>query len=202
MLRDGLFRVYVHTMPPDAGMHALRAAYDRTADDYDQRFRALQRLKFVTMLHAGGDELAARLQDGRVLDLGCGTGLLGEYLADVGHEARCIIGLDLSHRMLRHAGHRGVVAVQGDAAALGFAGASFDVVLAFTVLEIWPDPERTRLALEEVRRVLSVDGIFAVTVLAAADALGFAEHLAAAGFSAVRVPDCGQDVGYVCRRQR
>ncbi len=164
-------------MPPDAGMRTLRAAYDRTANEYDDRFRALQRLKFITMVDAAGDELAARLRHERVLDLGCGTGLLGEYLMDVG------------------------LRVQGDAAALAFAGASFDVVLAFTVLEIWPDPDRTRLALDEVRRVLSVGGIFVVTVLAAADALGFAGHLAAAGFSAVRVPDCGQDVGYVCRRE-
>ncbi len=188
-------------MPPDAGMRTLRAAYDRTANEYDDRFRALQRLKFITMVDAAGDELAARLRHERVLDLGCGTGLLGEYLMDVGLRARPIIGLDLSHRMLRHVDRRAVVAVQGDAAALAFAGASFDVVLAFTVLEIWPDPDRTRLALDEVRRVLSVGGIFVVTVLAAADALGFAGHLAAAGFSAVRVPDCGQDVGYVCRRE-
>lgn len=150
------------------------------------------------MLGAAAKVLTTRLGDGRVLDLGCGTGLLVEYLAESGSEICHIVGLDLSQDMLRHAAARGIATVQGDASALPFADGSFDVVFAFTVLELEPAAKPTLRALTEVGRVLGRSGIFLATVLGAADARGFASRLANAGFAAERVVGCGQDVGYVC----
>ena len=51
----------------------LRRSYDRSASGYDSEFRALQRVKYRTMLGERGEWLEWSGVCGRVLDLGCGT---------------------------------------------------------------------------------------------------------------------------------
>jgi len=168
----------------DSGL--LRRASDRTAPVYDERFRALQEEKYRIVLGRLG-----ALPTGRLLDLGCGTGLLSPHLP------RPAVGLDLSAAMLRRAHPRGVLAVQGDADALPFADASFAAVLSFTslVARVSAGP-----ALTEVARVLRPGGLLLLTLLPAdlpadlttvADAGGLVreDHFA-----------CGQDVGFRFRR--
>ena len=87
-----------------------------------------------------------------VLDVGCGAGAqLGAYLA-----AGCgVTGLDPAPAMLGEARRRlGPAArlVQGEAAALPFPDASFDLVITATVLHQLP-PETVRGALAEAARV-------------------------------------------------
>jgi ubiquinone/menaquinone biosynthesis C-methylase UbiE len=80
------------------------------------------------------DELGPQPGD-RVLDVATGTGQILPYLAvRVGHTGR-VVGLDLSEGMLDRARQRTehlatVELVQGDAARLPFADASFDLVLS------------------------------------------------------------------------
>jgi phosphatidylethanolamine/phosphatidyl-N-methylethanolamine N-methyltransferase len=102
---------------------------------------------------------AAERVGGRILEVGVGTGIsLGQYSA-----RNSIVGIDLSEPMLRRAkarvfkrNHTNVetLAVM-DAERLGFADASFDVVVAQFVITAVPDPD---LALDEFARVVKRDG--------------------------------------------
>ncbi len=79
------------------------------------------------------DALAAWLEpyvppEGRLLDLGGGTGALASLLA--ARMACSVTVLDASPHMLRHAeGLQGVTPVRGDAGAMPFPDARFDAVL-------------------------------------------------------------------------
>jgi phosphatidylethanolamine/phosphatidyl-N-methylethanolamine N-methyltransferase len=102
---------------------------------------------------------AAERVGGRVLDVGIGTGLsLGQYSS-----RNRIVGVDLSEPMLRRAiarlerrplSHVEMLAVM-NAERLGFADASFDVVVAQYFITAVPDPEA---ALDEFARVVKPGG--------------------------------------------
>ncbi len=94
---------------------------------------------------------------GRVLDLGCGEGQLARQTVAEG--AGLVVGTDPTRNQLAEAARRagGVVYAAGDAAALPFADASFDAVLACLVFE---HIDRLEAAVEEVSRVLAPGGRF------------------------------------------
>ena len=94
----------------------------------------------------------------RVLDLGCGAGFLSNALAKIGHR---VTGVDASEESLavaaRHDPGHSVEYVVGDARALHFADASFDVVCAMDFLEHVDQPARV---VAEAARVLAPGGAF------------------------------------------
>jgi ubiquinone/menaquinone biosynthesis C-methylase UbiE len=98
----------------------------------------------------------------RILDAGCGTGILLPALLEQCPEAR-VVELDLALDMLRvNAGRFAdprALRVCTDGARLPFPGASFDAVLCFGVL---PHFEDLAAALAEMRRVLRPGGALAV----------------------------------------
>jgi SAM-dependent methyltransferase len=97
----------------------------------------------------------------RVLEIGCGTGANGPVLAGGG---RFAVGIDTSLIALALAGasERGHAArVRGDALALPFADASFDLVAALDVLEHVGDHAA---AVRELRRVLRPRGAVVIFV--------------------------------------
>lgn len=112
-------------------------------------------------------ELAAVERHERVLDVGCGTGIVvRRAAARVGAGGR-LAGLDLNQGMLAAA--RGATATtkppvewrQGDATALPFPGGAFDVVFSQQMLQFVSEP---LAALREMRRVLAPHGRAAVAV--------------------------------------
>ena len=124
--------------------HRARAEDERSArDEYLELLRI-----------ASGD---------RVLDVGCGSGVVTREIAKRVAPGGSVIGLDPSRAFLdvareyaREAGLDGVVTLQeGDCRNLAFPDASFDVVVAATVLAHVPGAEK---ALPEMVRVARPGG--------------------------------------------
>ncbi len=90
-------------------------------------------------------ELASPRPGDRVLDVGCGTGIVARTAAlAVGAQGR-VVGIDLNEGMLRVAKRAGAALVppvewrQGDATSLPFPDAAFDVVASQQMLQFVPD---------------------------------------------------------------
>jgi demethylmenaquinone methyltransferase/2-methoxy-6-polyprenyl-1,4-benzoquinol methylase len=145
------------TAPPEHDVHRM---FDGLAQRYDvvNDVLSLGLDRWWRRATAG----AVRVPAGsRVLDLGCGTGLLGRRLAG---RAR-VIGLDVSLEMLlrarsRRAGRQpGLGFVQGSAFRLPFADATFAAVVSGFVLRNLHD---LGMAFEELARVVAADGRIAL----------------------------------------
>jgi SAM-dependent methyltransferase len=92
----------------------------------------------------------------RILDVGCGTGLLTMRLVRELPGSR-VVGCDFSHGMLRQARAQSahLPLAQGDAQRLPFSAGSFDAVVSTEAFHWFPDPGA---ALAEFHRVLSERG--------------------------------------------
>jgi len=96
----------------------------------------------------------------RILSVGCGNGELESFLAAYGHR---VVGIDLSHPMLRRAARNGLDhAVEADGRALPFAASSFDVVVFPESIGHVPLAE----VFAEAKRVLKRLGLLLVTTYA------------------------------------
>jgi ubiquinone/menaquinone biosynthesis C-methylase UbiE len=109
-------------------------------------------------------ELARPRPEDRVLDVGCGTGIVARRAAPLGGR---VVGVDASAGMLAvaraAAGREGLPIEwrEGRAEALPFANGEFDLVLCQYALMFFTDP---RPALAEMRRVLAPEGRLLVSV--------------------------------------
>jgi len=99
----------------------------------------------------------------RILDVGCGTGLLASRLRRELPRAH-VVGCDFSRGMLAHAARRerAPQLVQGTALALPFRDARFDAVVSTEAFHWFPDPVQ---ALRELRRVLVPGGRLLVSLV-------------------------------------
>ena len=95
----------------------------------------------------------------RVLDLGCGPGILGRAVKR--SQARSwLASSDLSRPMLQQARASGTSElVQADAELLGFQANSVDAVVSLFLMRHLPDPLRS---LQACREILSPDGTLAI----------------------------------------
>jgi predicted TPR repeat methyltransferase len=97
----------------------------------------------------------------RVLDLGCGTGLMGPLLAPA---AATLVGVDLSPKMLEKAKERGYTALHA-AELVAFlqssTAASYDLIVATDVFNYFGD---LSAVFTESQRVLAPGGLFAFSV--------------------------------------
>jgi ubiquinone/menaquinone biosynthesis C-methylase UbiE len=137
---------YTHDSPQ------LAATYDRISDSQ----------------FAGGKRLVERMnirEGERVLDVGCGTGRLGRWLAEVVGPSGSVVGVDpLPERIAIARTHApGVEFEVGQAEDLSaFADAGFDAVCMSAVFHWVTDKPK---ALAEVRRVLRPGGRLGVTTV-------------------------------------
>jgi ubiquinone/menaquinone biosynthesis C-methylase UbiE len=123
----------------------------------------------------------------RILDLGCGTGIVACMLRERLGGAANIVGLDASPILIEKA--RSLTPEmdwrEGDVMALPFGAESFDLVLCQDMLRFLPDPVG---ALREVRRVLSPGGrLLASTWRPHGTPLG--QTLAEAGFIEIGIEE-------------
>jgi SAM-dependent methyltransferase len=93
----------------------------------------------------------------RVLDAGCGTGVLSKALADAGAQ---VVGIDASEVYLQGArnrrSHPNITYEHGDICHMRFGDGSFDAVVSTLVLDVLPDPAP---AVAEMRRVTCPGGV-------------------------------------------
>jgi SAM-dependent methyltransferase len=99
----------------------------------------------------------------RVLDIGCGTGIVARTVADLVAPTGSVTGLDLNEAMLTVARRvrPDLDWRQGDAGGLPFDDQSFDVVLSQMALMFFPDRDR---AVREMARVTAPGGTVGVLV--------------------------------------
>jgi SAM-dependent methyltransferase len=85
--------------PQPADLEAVRASYDRVADNYVAM--GMGDLGLTPWLRAALTAFAEEIRDlGPVLDVGCGPGTVTAFLSGLGIDAS---GVDLSPRMVEHA---------------------------------------------------------------------------------------------------
>jgi ubiquinone/menaquinone biosynthesis C-methylase UbiE len=138
---------------------AVRAAYDTVAEDYAEAFAGdLLRLQLDRQVLDGFVQSVAAGEP--VLDLGCGPGQVGQYLAERG---LLVVGLDLAQQMLQVARRRtgNDRMACGDMRSIPFRSSAFSGVVAFYSVHNLPRPE-LRTALDEIRRILKPSGSFVV----------------------------------------
>lgn len=97
-------------------------------------------------------------QQPKILDVGCGTGLLLKELEGIGK----VHGIDNSSLAVSFCKTRGISDVkQGDATNIPFDDCAFDIVLALDILEHVKDDYS---ALKEIRRVVKKQGVIIIFV--------------------------------------
>lgn len=106
----------------------------------------------VRSLLAGLDECS------RVLDVGCGRGVMLRAMLDLGHEAH---GVEISPEAAAGADPRAQIRIAPDLTDAEYETNSFDAVVLWHVLEHLPQPERT---LEELRRIIRPGGRLVLAV--------------------------------------
>ncbi len=90
-----------HTQTTAAPLPYITQLFDQYADYYDEHLKNKLRYQVPHLLrNAIGQGLGNNPTAGRVLDLGCGTGLCGIFFRDLALE---LIGIDLSPKMLKKA---------------------------------------------------------------------------------------------------
>jgi SAM-dependent methyltransferase len=147
-----------HARGDIAGRRVAGGILIRDAAGYD----AMSRLFLAPFFRRiAADVARVAPQGARVLDIGCGPGLLSTQLAlDHGLD---VTGLDLDPAMIERAriraqqGSRGgrPTFVVGDASSLTFPDAAFDLVVSTLSMHHWSDPAA---GLVEIGRVLRPDG--------------------------------------------
>jgi SAM-dependent methyltransferase len=97
----------------------------------------------------------------RTLDVGCGEGRIGRWLAGSGHR---VAGIDSSPTLADHAREAGGYEeiVCGDAAVLPWPADSFDLAVAFMSLHDMPHPADV---INEIARVLEPRGVLCIAIV-------------------------------------
>src|SRR3989442_11119271 len=155
-------RAIRHALNSEEASGLLIQEYGRMANEYDAH---------VTPYHAPIARRLlelARVEEGeRILDIGCGTGIVAFEAAAAVGEAGSVVGIDLAERAVRHAadkaaalGLRHIGFEVMDSRDLRFPAGSFDAVLSGFG---HPLIERG-LCFEEVHRVVGEGGRFALCV--------------------------------------
>lgn len=169
----------------------LASSYDRYAHKYDDTFRDLQYEKFRKLLIP----IKARISGNRIVDAGCGTGLLSDFLKEENIPAD-IVGIDISFKMLElAAGKKNQISVQGDMYMIPVRTASSDIVCSFTVMNIFPDQEEEIIS--EFVRIVKPGGLVIISVLKKVFNNKLIQTAQKHSLKLVLKEEAGQDIGMI-----
>ncbi|MCY0868348.1 MAG: class I SAM-dependent methyltransferase [Desulfurococcus sp.] len=135
--------------------------YNTTASSYDELYREEQYSKYRVLVELAGE----RIRDALILDVGCGTGLLAEYLRDSRADTYSrYICLDPSEGMLarlleKKLDHR-VIPIVAYAEESPLKDSTVDLVLSITA---WGNIKGKEKALGELLRVARRGGLIIVS---------------------------------------
>ena len=136
----------------------IKEEWDRLAQDFDNKAGHGIRTKEEEEAWINLLTRAIGTKRLKILDVGCGTGVIALLLAEMGHE---VTGVDISERMLERAREKAksieipVKFEFGDAEDLPFDDGNFDVVVNRHLLWTMLNPEK---AVSEWKRVLKPEG--------------------------------------------
>ena len=153
--------------PPPAAAPPLNmiAVFDQYAETFDQHLVESLNYKIPVEIAAAVKRCVAK--DGLdILDLGCGTGLVGEQLAPL---KRAMTGVDLSPKMLEKAKQRGIYDTLIQAELIQFLNAqsaTYDVAVCADVFIYIGD---LAPVFRGVRRALKENGAFCFSIEASED---------------------------------
>lgn len=136
-------------------VRSVRDEYGALASAYERRWQRYLEVSVDRTLAL----LEPRDQE-RILDAGCGTGLLLRRIAESAPQTH-LVGIDFTAAMIRQAAPAMSDLVLDDVRCLPFADASLDAVVMVSVLQYLPDLDET---LSEVARVLRPDGRAVITL--------------------------------------
>lgn len=136
----------------------IKHRYDVTAQMYDARYADEQTAKIEAALQC------VNFKDTTVLDVGCGTGISFDYIAD---KAQVIVGIDISKKSLlqakkRSRDHLHAQLIQADADNMPLKNEVFERILAVTIIQNMPAPTKT---LKEIKRVAKCNATLVITGL-------------------------------------
>jgi ubiquinone/menaquinone biosynthesis C-methylase UbiE len=137
----------------------IQEHYDTIADVYDHHYD--QRRGRCYYSHLSGYVMDALPQNGKLLDIGCGTGLFVERYSEDG---RYVVGLDISKKMIEQARTRCRECdyTVGTGEKIPFNDNTFDAISSLLVFSYVRDPEAM---LGEAYRVLKPGGAIAICTL-------------------------------------
>jgi len=137
----------------------IQEHYDTIADVYDHHYDRRRGRCYYT--HLSRNILDVLPQNGKLLDIGCGTGLFVERYIDEGRDA---VGLDISQKMIQQARSRCSECdyTVGTGEKIPFNDNTFDAISSLLVFSYVRDPESM---LSEAYRVLKPGGAIAICTL-------------------------------------
>jgi ubiquinone/menaquinone biosynthesis C-methylase UbiE len=134
-------------------------AFDSRAETYDQGWRSKMHKEIVR--RSVDLALSVHPEPAKVLDVGCGTGVLLRDLASRLSDKPELIGIDAARRMIAAAmaagAGTGTVFEEASVENLPFDDGRFDLVVSTTSFDHWDDQGR---GIAECARVLCVGGHF------------------------------------------
>ena len=135
-----------------------KSTYDSLAGEYEAKVE-----KYVETTSAVMDWFAEFVTTGkRILDLGCGVGLISKCLTKRGFE---LTGVDISKEMLRFYQARNPSAqiIEDDFMEIDFEQ-KFDGIVAFAFIHLFPKKQAIKV-LKKVREILVPEGVALVGVM-------------------------------------
>ncbi len=153
-------------------MDDRREYFDSFAEEWDKMFTA-EDLEILSFLIESFDIQ----KDYKVVDLGCGTGILFDLLRRRVGPGGLIVGVDLSEAMIQRARRnfpfKNIVAIDADAQMLPLKSAWFDVAISFAAFAHFENQERV---MKEASRILRKDGKFYIIHLLSSKELDTYHH--------------------------